>query len=544
VTLLSSLTDRLKKQSPGRVYALIAGGILLVSMLGFLLYRILQPSMVPLYSQLDSQASQSLVMELERRGVPYKMAQGGAQILVPENQMLHLRLALAEHGMPGQGSIVGYEIFDQSESLGTSHFVQNINLMRALEGELARTIGAMNLIESARVHLVMPKKELFMREEQTPSASVILGVRGSKTLSRSQIDGISHLVATAVPGLKVNHITIMDTKGHSLLLGNRGEDESLMNANKNEEMRYQYERRLRDNLEDLLSQSLGAGKVRVQVSAKMMFDRVVTNSEEFNPDGQVARSVQTEEERDLEEERDKPENVTVGNNIPNGPQGGAEGLLASRNSSQRQTETTNFEISKTVRNQISEIGQLQQLSIAVLVDGTYPHNTKGEVIYKPRSPEELSKIGVLVRSAVGFSEKRGDLLEVVNMQFITDLEALKPASFSDWLRSEFSKLAQTFIVATVIILVLLLVVRPIAIRAFEITRSEIDELNITTSPEVIMATQSAQTAQIEDDGPDLYISANRDRFKVNPIRTINDFFGRNPKDGLALLRRWLYETDD
>jgi Flagellar biosynthesis/type III secretory pathway lipoprotein len=268
--------------------------------------------MVLLYGNLDLQESAEIVTRLEAQRIPYQIGSNGTQILVPEDRMLRVRMQLAEAGLPSGGSM-GYEIFDKTNALSATNFMQNINHLRALEGELARTIRAIDQVQSARVHLVLPKREVFSRDQREPSASIIIKTKGGR-LDQPQVRAIQNLVASAVPDLKPSRISVVDDRGN-LLAGTQEEpDPATAAATRMEEMRRQAEERLRKNIEALLERSVGIGNVRAEVAVDMDFDRVTTNQELFDPDQQVVRSTQTITEENQSQEGQQ--NVTVANNLP------------------------------------------------------------------------------------------------------------------------------------------------------------------------------------------------------------------------------------
>jgi flagellar M-ring protein FliF len=541
-----TFAERFKDKNMRKMLGIIALALIVVAVIGGTIFRLSETKMVPIYNNLETKDSGDIIAELEARSVPFELRANGSQILVPETKMLRLRMILSEKGLPTKGGLVGYEIFDQSETLGTSSFIQNVNLLRALEGELARTIASFAQIATARVHLVMPKRELFTKDRQEPTASVMLGMRGSKGLTREEIHAISHLVATAVPGLNVSKITIVDTKGRAFKLGAEDTDDPGVVANTNTEYRQNYEKHLQTTLEDLLGQSLGANKVKVHVTADLNFDRVVTNSETYDPDGQVVRSVQSEEEHDASKQSNQDNNVSVATNLPNSTANNVTDNNVVTND--RTSETTNYEITKVVKNQIMETGTIKKLSIAVLVDGQYKIDAaNGTVTYIPRAQEELDKVGTLVKSAVGFHKERGDMLEVVNMQFDIDMDALKPQDLTHWLKEQFASIAQTLIIASVIVLVIVLVIRPVAIRAFELTRGELDQLTISdlsveTMPEDLIPAKEKESAKLEEESM-IDIEKVSSQFRSGPIKSINEFMEKHPNEALVVLRRWLNDED-
>lgn len=409
---MNSFLETLKQLGAARLG--IMGGVLL-SLLVFFIFvsmRVSTPDLKLLYRDLSSLDSGAIAAKLEEAQFRYEISQDGSRIMVPENDIGRARMLLAEAGLPNGGSM-GYELFDKESGFGTTNAVQNLNQVRALEGELARTISSLDPIRSARIHLVLPRRELFSRESRSASASVAVGIRPGARLESSQILAIQSLVASAVPELTVEKVSIIDQSGKLLA---RGGDENTTTASlKAEEMKLNYERRMTQSIEDLVGRTVGYGNVRANITAEMNFDRVNTNEEIFNPEGQVARSTQTTEESSTERDV-AAENVSVENNLPGV---GSDLFLDEKPSleSNRVEEVSNYEISKTIRSTVREAGEIKQLSVAVLVNGTYTTNEAGEEIYQPRSDKELDQIAALVRSAVGFDAQRGDTIEVINMKF-------------------------------------------------------------------------------------------------------------------------------
>jgi len=385
----------------------VVGGVML-GLAGFFFWiisRLAAPQLELLYADLDMNDSARIVSQLESDQIPYELRNGGGAIYVPADLVPRTRVTLAEQGLPSGGSI-GYEIFDKTDSLGTTNFIQNVNLVRALEGELARTIRSVDAVKAARVHLVLPKRELFSRERQEPSASVLLHMRGSNRPTQSQVVAIQNLVASAVPGLNPNRISVVDGRGTLLTQGFEDENSPAAVSAKADERREQYQSRLARTIEQLLAQTVGPGKVRAEVFADMDFDRINTSEEVYDPDGQVVRSTQAIEESTSNREGGGDLPVSVATNLPDASfdPAGTSGTDASEN---RTEETVNYEISKKTINHVRETGIINRLSVAVLVDGTYGPGDEGPNSYHPRSQEELNLLATLVRSAIGFDVERG-----------------------------------------------------------------------------------------------------------------------------------------
>ena len=454
---MGALANTLKSIGSARIAIMLFVAIAMVS--GFIVVglKTSTANMAPLYTGLSLEDSAKIVAELEKTATPYEILGNGSEIMVPNDRVLRLRMNMAQQGIPSAGSVVGYEIFDRSETLGTSNLVMNINMIRALEGELSRTIASIADVDVARVHLVMPKQELFSRDKEKPSASITIKMRGGHSLDHGEVTAITHLVASAVPGLDANKVTVVDNHGRLLARGD-GESETAGSSNAME-YRVAYETKIQKNLEDLIEKAIGPGKVRVQVSADINFDRVVTNSEKYDPDGQVARSVQSNTDRDNSQEKSGKEGVSVAGNLPQGATGGDAGNN-SNHLAEHSNETTNYEISKTVQNHISEGGNVNKVSVAVLVDGDYASGADGKQTYTPRSDDELKKLKLLVSSAIGYDEKRGDKIEIVNMKFTDENASLPEGSFFDKFKLEMQSIIQTLIIAVVAILAIVLVLRP------------------------------------------------------------------------------------
>ncbi|HBM90311.1 MAG TPA: flagellar M-ring protein FliF, partial [Rhodospirillaceae bacterium] len=408
---MNSFIQTLRNLGPMRLGAIALVVFSLLGFFGFLTTRISSSPMALLYTELDQQDAGSIVQKLDAMNIPYDVSPTGGMIRIPSDQVGRVRMAMAAEGLPKGGSI-GYEIFDQKEGFGTTSFVQNINHLRALEGELARTISTMGVIQSARVHLVLPQRELFSHTSQAATASVFLRTRGGAVLSRQQITSIQHLMAAAVPQLQPTEISIVDDKGNLLAHPNADGATGTGTGNQ-DEMRSAYEQMQARKIEELLSKTLGFGKARAQVSADLDFDRITTSSEIYDPESQVIRSQQSTTE-DSTASDSSGGGVSITNNLPN-PQFGSAG--GSANSTNRTEETINYEINKTVRSQVRETGQIKRLSVAVVVDGTMLTAEDGTQTYQPRPEGEMEKIKALVRSSINFDATRGDTLEVINMQF-------------------------------------------------------------------------------------------------------------------------------
>lgn len=369
-----------------------------------------------LYSGLSLEKSATIMKKLDQANVRYEMRADGSMIFVPRSQVLDARMRLAEDGLPKRGSPgQGYEIFDKQDALGQTTFIQNMNRVRALEGELARTISSLEIIKSARVHLVLPERKLFEKDAQQPSATVVIGSRGPE-ITPAQVRAMRNLVASAVPGLKLDRITVVDEGGRLLASGAEASEDAMGGVGA-DERKAAIEDRYRQMVLQIVESVTGVGAARVQVSADVDFNRVTQSNETFNPDGKVLRSSTTVEDSSTNQSAEGGGATTVTNNVP-GQQAAATAKPTNQQQSTRSEETSNYEISKTVRTEVIEGGKVNRLSVAVAVDDARTAGAAGKPpTYTPRQQQELDRINQLVKSAVGFDEKRGDKVEVVNIAF-------------------------------------------------------------------------------------------------------------------------------
>ncbi|MEI8396391.1 MAG: flagellar basal-body MS-ring/collar protein FliF [Rhodospirillaceae bacterium] len=551
---VDALINSLRNLGAARLAAIAIVGI---GVLGFFIYlttRLSQPGMELLYADLQSGDAAAIAKKLDDLKIPYKVDPSGTRISVPQEQVGRLRMQMAQAGLPSGGSI-GYEIFDKGESFGATSFIQNINQLRALEGEMARTISTLDGIQQARVHLVLPKREMFARNENAATASVFLKLRAGFKPGVEQIAAIQHLLAASVPKLDPTQVVVIDDRGKLLARGMGANNQDAMSASADEK-KHTYERRLAVTVEELVGRTVGYDKVRAEVSADLDFDRITTSAEIYDPEGQVARSVQTVGENADSQDRDPMDAVTVQNNVPGGGENkGASPVTSNRTS--RKEETTNFEISKTVKNIVRETGQVRRLSVAVLVDGTYATDGKGgPPTYTPRPKNELDLITALVRSAVGYNATRGDTLEVVNMRFaLPDSEfAAGPDMLLGMPKDDLFRIGEMLILGVVAVLVILLVVRPLITRAFERpaeAEEDMDKLLADQAqlpaqlagPTGALAQDLALEAAQADEELEQMIDINRveGRVRASSLRKVGEIVEKHPEEAVSIIRAWLYQ---
>ncbi len=458
---IAPLVELAQTLGPARILALGAVAVCLLGFFAYIISRATEASYTLLFSGLALTDAQELIGRLETMAVPYRLSPSGDAIMVPADSALRLRMSLAEDGMP-VGAPVGYELFDQANPFTTSDFLGNINLKRAVEGELARTIGTLHGVRSARVHIVEPKRSLFGREEVKPSASIVLALRGQQALDKRQVAGIRHLVAAAVPGLQADAVTLVDDAGN--LMTEQSSPGTEPSASDAEDFRVALEDRLRAKIVQLLERTVGAGKVDAAVSADLDFDELATTAELFDPQGQVVRSTQTTDEASDQKESQTTAAVSATNNLPT-ERSAADPGPASSERTKRTEETVNYEISRTVRNQTKRGPSIRRLSVAVQVDGIHRVQTDGTKAYEPRGADELTQLAALIRSAVGIDEARGDVVEVVSRQFTESppLLAAEP-TWSALLSDSYGNMVDLVVLSALTLVVLFFGVRPIVKR--------------------------------------------------------------------------------
>ncbi|MCK5575080.1 MAG: flagellar M-ring protein FliF [Sphingomonadales bacterium] len=535
----------------GRVITMFAVTAAIVGGLMFMTMRVSQPQMRMLYGDLEAADASSIIQRLEGMNVPYKLQNDGRSIFVPEDKVSTLRVSMAGEGLGG--SIVGYEIFDRGDTLGTTSFVQNINRVRAIEGELARTIRELSAVSTARVHIVMPERQLFSQEGRKPSASIVIRA-GAGGMGAGQVRAIQYLVASAVPGLEAGRVSIVDQRGTLLARATDSEDEASMAASLDEK-RQNYENRLRNQIENLLENTVGFGRVRAQVSVQMDLNRVTTNSETYDPDSQVVRSSSTITDT-AENSEGEAQPVTVGANIPN-PNASAAGEETSSSSTERTEETVNFEISRTITTQIKEMGQVQRVSVGVLVDGRYTADEEGNRAYTARPQAEIDQLSSLVRSAIGFDQDRGDTVSVVNLQFsdfTQGLDAPQAFNFMGLTKDDLSELLEVLVYGVVMILVLLTVIRPLVTR---IAAAIPDASSLAPPEEQMTVTGPDGTPQLAAPGqpvamqprtgPDgvpieqmIDVAQVEGKVQDSAMKKVGDIVTRHPEEAAAIVRQWMY----
>ncbi len=549
---VGGIGEQLSKFGVGRLAAMLAVTLALMGFFAFVILKVTQPAMSVLFSDLSSQDASAIVKDLDQRNIRYEASADGQTIRVAKADVPKLRMELAGKGIPSGGG-VGYEIFDKGDAFSSTSFVQGINHLRALEGELGRSIRAISRVQAARVHLVIPERKLFDKDREAPRASIALKLRGD--LEAGQIRAVRHLVASAVEGLKPERVSIVDEKGR--LLADGAQSDLGVAGLGLEERQNGIERRLKVQVEDIVASIVGHGRARVQVAAELDVNRIESRSESFDPESRVVRSSNNRNETQQTSEP-KDGAVSVGNELP-GAAGQGGQAAASRDQTAKTEEVVNYEISRTTRTEVLEGGRVKKLSVAVLVDGIYPKTPAGEATYQPRPAEELERIGQLVRTAIGFDKGRGDQVEIINLRFaegpqkIDLVEQTFMQQMLAFTREDMMRMAELGVIAILTLIVLLAVVRPLLkqIVAPEVARRIASGAPAGAAMGALAAIagvpQPAMVMQMpsEPETPSermLAMAQIKGQIKAQSVDKVGQMVKANPSDSVAVLRSWIHEN--
>lgn len=450
---------------PGRALVALVGGGVLTALL-WTTFSTNRPDMTTLFSQLNPSDAGTIVEELKSSKIPYRVADGGTRILVPSGVVHETRLRLATRGLP-QGGGVGFEIFDRT-TIGTTDFVQRLNYQRALQGELSRTIGQIKEVTAARVHLALPQPSVFTEQEKPSTASVVLNLRPGGRLTPEQVRGIVHLVSSSVEGLNPDRVTVIDTSGK--LIVRPAENGLSQTSSKQFEMQEGVEADLERRVRTMLEEILGPNKATVRVAAQMDFTSVERTEERFDPRGVIKSEQRTTETQNSSTTAPAVVAAGAASNVPSET---AAQPTPGQNTAKtiKEAETVQYDVGKVFERKVFSPWELKRISVAVMVDGSSKVVADGKggerKEYVPRKSEEIEKIKVVVKNAVGFNASRGDEVEVVEFPFDTSAMEKERTLMEEGERKAFwYSLATQAGTAIGVLLVLLFVLRPL-IRALK-----------------------------------------------------------------------------
>ena len=557
---MQGILDNLKSLGWKRLSVLGGAGIAMVFAMFFGLSAVTTPDYVALYRDLSPAEAGRMVESLEQAGIRSRTDMAGTAVSVPGEDMARARMLLAGAGLPNDGT-PGWEIFDEASGLGMNTFMQRVNRARAMEGELARSIQTIDGVEAARVHLVLPEREPFSRERPRPSASVI--VRGSRQVGVRQARAIRSLVASAVPDLAPAQVTVLSATGETILSddGEAGSEASLQSA------RAQIEDRLGQRIAQILSARVGAGNARVQVSVDLTTERQVVREQTYDPEQRVVRSTETREETREDQSAARGE-VGVADDIPAALAADVPGN--NRNTANSTNEIVNYEIGGTSSETVREPGDIEKVSVAVLVNGIYNVQDGGSVDYEERSQEELQRLEALVQSAIGFDEARGDSVEVVSLRFMDySMDVGEPVSrsFAQTLSENTGTILRGVFALALVAAVLALGVRPALNRVFDqpalADAGGADLPSLASSSANLPATSTAAAsggASAQGSGePPVYqsgtvldplppgvdemveLAAVQGGVPRGLINTVSELIEREPEGAITVVRSWLAE---
>ena len=432
--------------------AVIGVSVLLFAIFTAFLLWITRADYRPLYTKLSPEDANRVVTMLQTEKISYRLEDNGTSVLVPANSVYDMRIKIAGEGsLVGQG--IGFEIFDTVQ-MGQTEFVQRINYQRALQGELSRTISEFPNVESARVHLVIPQRSLFIEEQQSPSASVVVRLKEpSAKMAPREIKGMVNLLTMAIEGLDEGHVSITDSNGKVLFVP---EDETTGLNNAHLEYRLKLESSLEHRINELLAPVLGPGKLIAKVNATLDYSQRTIRREIYDPDTTVVRS-----EQRSEEQQTGKANLEGGSTDVNFRGDGLGGSLSSQEGN-RESRTLNYEINKEEHNIVGQMGEITRLTVAVAVDGSYTKTADGKWEYTPRTEQELEQIRQLVANAVGFSAARGDTIEVSNMAF-GEIAIPGVPNAAELLAQFAERKGRPLLIAFIAFLFIMLVVRPMVL---------------------------------------------------------------------------------
>lgn len=530
-----------------RIAMLVVAVVMLIGLISMIAVRGNAPDYGIVYGGLNEQEQAKIAQTLDALNVDYQVRSGG--VYVPKNRIPELRLKIAGEGIVGS-STAGYEIFDSQSSFGTTSLVQNINARRALEGELARTINSLPSVASSRVHLVMPKKKLFSRERIEPTASVTVNI-GTRILNDEQVQSITHMVAASVPGLTPDNVTIIDNRGNMLSSGNKSQSNMM---NMQQKVQRQVETEYEHSIKRMLEKVVGPNKANVKVTAELNFDSIEEESEIFDPEKQVVRSEQRSEDRMNATQTQPNQAAGASANIPGQEVGG--GQAGSNEERQSAEETINYEISKTVRRHVHSGGAIKQLSVAVLVEGHYS-NEDGIQKYVAYDENDIAKFETLVKTAIGYDEERGDLVEIIDMPFAQiEEETIEEPLFT---KDDYFMIAEYALIAIAIFLLIFMIIKPI-LKATLPKNNEVDSamsgeaaasgataggpgapaINIQgmeTAPDGTPV--NLPTNEIVDSDSMIDLESVEGQVRESSIKKVVKIITENPEESTNVIRGWL-----
>ena len=540
---MGGFTAALQRFGIGRLTVVLGVAAGVAAVLVAVMLRIGQAPDALLYSNLDLQEASEVTTALDSAGIKYSSKGDGSTIFVSRDEVGEARMLVAGKGLVTSGS-VGYEIFDDQSVLGQTEFQQNLNEKRALEGELARTILTMRGINSARVMIALPRRELFQSDAAEPTAAVVVGVTGGQ-LSGAQVQAIRNVVASSVPNLKPEKVTLTDTSNRTLAAGSDAEGFSAASA---EDARGSTEAQLQARILDIVEGVVGVGSARVQVTAEIDHSRSTTQEQRFDPDGQVVRSTSANGSESADTSGVSDGGATATNNIPGGA-APATTPIGSRDS--QTTETTNYEISNTTTTTVREAGEIKKLAVAVAVDGKYtPAAGGGAPTYTPVPEADRAKIEELVKAAIGFDQTRGDQVRVTALRFNRDLAVVGGeevgSSLFNFTKNDIMRGVELLVLLVTGLLLIFFVLRPL-LKSASGGAGQLQLAGggpVTSLQTSIMGGAGGVMPQLSSPSEmdqRLDIARIEGQVKASSVKKVADFVEKHPDESTTILRSWVHE---
>jgi flagellar M-ring protein FliF len=486
---MEKIIEMIKKIGIKKLSLIVGCSVVFIITIVFTILTITKPVMGVLFSDIEPNEGGKIIEKLKSLSLHYEV--DGHKILIPKDDVARIRMELAQDGLPN-GHTVGFELFEKTDVLGVTNNLFDINYTRALEGELSRSIKTIQGILSVRVHLVLPKRELFSRDKVTPSASVVIRQKPGAHLSMEKVQAIQHLIASSVQGMSFDQVAVIDDKGGLLAKGMNQTQKISEHFKYQQDMRTQVETKLIHSVESLLAKIVDQDQYRVEIIADLDFDQLSSTSIIYDPDGQVIKHSQSSEEGN-DSLDPKIDTVTIQNNLPHyQPHHKKTSDTHTQNTSANIQEDLDYEISNTTKNYVKEIGAIKYLSVAVMIDGIYQKTANGDMEYIPRSQSDLDKIKQLIKTAVGFKDDRGDMISVIDIPFKKDALIHTPITAAPfpWFR-----MMEILIVCAAIIGASLLIIRPVLVHLFA-TKSEEKEESSVNKVKTIVETEPNQAVSV------------------------------------------------
>lgn len=535
------LWNNLLELGARRLAALGVIGLVVFLGVGLGAYYLSRPAQEALYTGLERDDVVRIGAALKEAGIPFDVSSDGTAVLVRYGHTAQARMLLAEKGLP-QSSKSGYELFNDLGSLGLTSFMQEITRVRALEGEIARTIQTMKGVKAARVHIVLPDRGSFRRDQQPASASVVVRTEPPDDISSAQ--AIRHLVASAIPGMKADKVTVLNTSGMLMM---SGEDGANASTGKMALLEKEVSREIQDNIRRTLTPYLGLGNFEISVAARLNTDKTSTSETIFDPESKVERSVRTIRETEVSQNRSNQNPTTVQQNLPEERIRAQSGESSSEDN-QRREELTNYEISTKTIQTVRDGYSVDKLSVAVLVNRSRIAALIGDDATQDAIDARIAEIEELVASAAGMDKARGDQIKVAAVGFIDDgrmMEPVPPPNLMEVAMRQFGNVINALTILIVATLLIWFGLRP-TVTAILARPEPKSEFEIAAAPALEGATASvdaAPGAQLESATVPNLIEDLTDKMNRTPQKKLEQMIEYDEAQAVAILKQWLMQSE-